>query len=44
MRQVSSGLPEENGEYADLPRLLFAYNNSSAGRLRLLFNALNDAE
>ena len=44
MRQVPGSLPEENGEYADLPRLVFAYNNRSAGRLRQLVNALNDAD
>jgi hypothetical protein len=44
MRQEPGALPEENGECADLPRLVFTYNNSSAGRLRLLFNALNDAD
>ena len=43
IRQEPAALPEENGECADLPRLVFTYNNSSAGRLRQLFNALNDA-
>ena len=43
VRQVNGALPEES-EYADLPRLVFHYNRSSAGRLRLLINAINDAE
>ncbi len=44
IRQVPGGLPEEYGEYAELPRLVFNYHSRSAGRLRLLINALNDAE
>ncbi len=44
MRQTGGALPDEHGEYAELPRLVFAYNNCSAGRLRLLVNALNDAD
>ncbi|MHC4089102.1 MAG: LOG family protein [Planctomycetota bacterium] len=44
IRQVRRALPEEDGEYAELPRLVFHYNKSNAGRLRLLINVLNDAE
>jgi uncharacterized protein (TIGR00730 family) len=44
IRQEPAALPEENGECADLPRLVFTYNNSSTGRLRMLINALNDAD
>ncbi len=44
IRQVDGALPLENGEAADLPRLVFKYNNRSAGRLRLLINSVNDAE
>ncbi|MCB9850706.1 MAG: LOG family protein [Phycisphaerales bacterium] len=42
--QVQGALPEEAGEYADLPRLVFAYDKKSAGRLRQLINAINDHE
>lgn len=42
--QVAGALPEEAGEFADLPRLVFNYDKKSAGRLRQLINALNDAD
>jgi hypothetical protein len=41
--QHPDALPEEAGEYADLPRLVFSYDKKSAGRLRMLINAINDA-
>jgi hypothetical protein len=41
--QHPGALPEEAGEYADLPRLVFSYDKKSAGRLRMLINAINDA-
>ncbi len=34
-------LPEENGEYADKPRLVFAFNRNSVGRLRMMIDVLN---
>ncbi|MCH7719974.1 MAG: LOG family protein [Planctomycetes bacterium] len=37
-------LPAEQGEYPDLARLVLHYNRRSPGRLRLLINAVNDAE
>ena len=43
IRQLPGALPEEDGEYARMPRLVFHYNRSSPGRLRLLVNVLNDA-
>jgi len=42
--QVHSALPEEAGEFADLPRLVFAYDKKSAGKLRQLINRINDFE
>ena len=44
MRQVTQPLAEENGEFADLPRLVFRFDRRSVGRLRMLINAINDAE
>lgn len=44
IRQVREALPEEDGEFADLPRLVFRFNRRSVGRLRFLINAINDAE
>jgi uncharacterized protein (TIGR00730 family) len=41
--QHPDALPEEAGEYADLSRLVFSYDKKSAGRLRMLINAINDA-
>ncbi len=41
IRQATGALPEEAGEYAELPRLVFSYDKKSAGRLRLLINAIN---
>jgi len=43
MRQVDGALPDEHGEQAELPRLVFAYTKANAGRLRLLINELNNA-
>jgi len=40
--QKLGALPEEAGECADLPRLVFAYDKKSAGRLRQLINRIND--
>lgn len=42
IRQSLGALPEEAGEFADLPRLVFNYDKKSAGRLRVLINAIND--
>ncbi len=44
LRPAPGALPDEYGEYADLPRLVFNYNNRSAGRLRALIDAINNAE
>ncbi|MEE9295052.1 MAG: LOG family protein [Phycisphaerae bacterium] len=44
LRQVSEPLPEENGEYSDLPRLVFRFDRRSVGRLRMLINAINEAD
>ncbi|HUU82249.1 MAG TPA: LOG family protein [Phycisphaerae bacterium] len=44
IRQTKGALPDEEGEYAELPRLVFHYNRASAGRLRLMINIINDAE
>jgi len=44
IRQVREALPEEEGELADLPRLVCRFNRRSLGRLRYLINAVNDAE
>ncbi|MFQ5590117.1 MAG: LOG family protein [Phycisphaerae bacterium] len=40
--QVDQPLEEERGEYADKPRLVFAFNRRSAGRLRLLIDRINE--
>lgn len=42
MRQVTAALPEEEGEYADLPRLIFKFDRRSVGRMRHLINAINE--
>ncbi len=42
--QFKGALPEEGDEFADLPRLAFNYDKKSAGRLRLLINAINEFE
>ena len=44
IRQVPGPLPDEDGEYAELPRLVFHYNKARPGRLRLLINVLNDED
>lgn len=44
IRQVQEALPEEEGEHAELPRLVFQFNRKSLGRLRCLINAINDAD
>ncbi|MFQ5489776.1 MAG: TIGR00730 family Rossman fold protein [Phycisphaerae bacterium] len=44
IRQVDGPLEEEHGEFPDLPRLVFRYNNRGAGRLRLLIHAINEAD
>ena len=41
IRQVPGALPEEAGEYAALPRLVFRYHKKSAARLRQMINAIN---
>jgi len=41
IRQSSGALPEEAGEFADLPRLVLAYDKKSAGRLRELIDKVN---
>ena len=41
--QRSGPLEEEEGAYPDRARLMFAFNRRSAGRLRLLINAINEA-
>ncbi len=42
--QVSEALPEEDGELADLPRLIFRFNRRSLGRLRMLINVVNECD
>ncbi|MBN1490110.1 MAG: LOG family protein [Phycisphaerae bacterium] len=42
--QQPGPLPDENNAFPARPRLVFAFNNSSYGRLRLLINAVNDAD
>jgi len=44
IKQVYEALPEEDGELAGLPRLVFRFDRRSLGRLRFLINAVNDAE
>lgn len=44
IRQVDHALSEEDGECAELPRLVFRFNRRSVGRLRFLINAINDAD
>jgi len=44
IRQTAGPLEEEGNELPDLARLVFEYNNSSAGRLRLMIDAINDAD
>ncbi len=41
IRQVHEALPEEDGEYAGLPRLVLRYHKKNAARLRQLINAIN---
>ena len=41
IRQTTGALPDEDGEHADLPRLVLHYNRMSAGRLRRLIDTLN---
>jgi hypothetical protein len=43
IRQVDQALDEESGEFPDKPRLILTFNKRSAGRLRQLINAINDA-
>ncbi|MBN1511205.1 MAG: LOG family protein [Phycisphaerae bacterium] len=42
-RVEPAALPEENGEYADKPRLVFAFNRNSVGRLRMMIDVLNSS-
>ncbi len=42
IRQIEGALPEEAGECADMPRLVFSYDKKSAGRLRQMINDIND--
>jgi len=44
IEQSDSPLAEENGELPDKVRLLLRFNKRSPGRLRLLINAVNNAE
>jgi len=44
IRQKPTALPEEAGEFAELPRLVFNYNKRNAGRLRQLINTINAFE
>ena len=41
IRQVHEALPEEDGEYAALPRLVLRYHKRNAARLRQMINAIN---
>ncbi len=43
IRQFHRPLAEEQGSCPDKHRLIFEFNRSSYGRLRLLINAINDA-
>jgi uncharacterized protein (TIGR00730 family) len=36
-----AALPEEDGEFANLPRLVFAFNRRSAGKLRRMIDLIN---
>jgi hypothetical protein len=40
--QASGPLPQENGEFPDLPRLILPFNRSSYGRLRRLIDFVNE--
>jgi hypothetical protein len=42
-RLEPAALPEEDGEYADKPRLVFAFNRNSVGRLRMMIDLLNSS-
>ena len=42
--QIPGALEEEDGQCANLPRLVMHYNRMSAGRLRRLIDRLNDCE
>jgi hypothetical protein len=42
IRQVDHALPDEDGEHADLSRLVLHYNRSSAGLLRAMINVINE--
>jgi uncharacterized protein (TIGR00730 family) len=44
IRQELNGVPGDENELADLPRLVFRFNRRSLGRLRYLINAINDVE
>ncbi|NOS99310.1 MAG: LOG family protein [Phycisphaerales bacterium] len=44
IRQIDHALPEEEGEYAELARLVFRFDRRSLGRLRFLINAINGAD
>lgn len=44
IRQIDHPLPEEDGEHANLPRLVLGFDRCSLGRLRFLINAINDAD
>ena len=41
IRQVFESVVGENGECADLPRLVFPFDRRNVGRMRLLINAIN---
>ena len=44
IRQIPQALPEEDGEHAELPRLVFHFTRRNLGRLRSLINAINEVE
>ena len=44
IRQVSEALTDEDGEYADLPRLIMRYHKKNAARLRQMIDTINGFE
>ncbi len=44
IEQHDGPLPDEHDELPNLPRLTFAFNRRSFGRLRILVNMINDAD
>jgi len=41
--EASEPLPQEGGEWADLPRLVLRFDRRSVGRMRVLIDRLNDS-